>query len=353
MNHAGRHFAFILAFACIVLLCAGTLAEQAELTISASGPSNDGTVTATVRYDGDAQIAGAQFAIGYDADALELVKTQNGSVSKGGLTAVNDEQAGRVIYVWSVLAGSKPSGELLILTFKVRDGASGETAIVWDDSAIATMVIDADLNSIPCERTGAAVELGGSPANPEDTANPANPANTQTASQPEAGATPGETQAANTTAAGEGQATPSMPRPDTGITLNKGETADLAQTIGTEAGKSYVWTSSNGRVANVDENGVVTALENGESTISAISEDGTEVFDVTVSVGENTPESAEQADASVTGGPQADDSAKAGNTQIEILEGSRQNRSLLWITAGAAAVAMTAAAVWILVKKRK
>ena len=82
--------------------------------------------------------------------------------------------------------------------------------------------------------------------------------------------------------------------PVTGITLNKnelalmpGDTATLIATIKPDNAdtKTVIWTSSNLAVATVDDNGLVTAIATGETTITIHTQDGNKTATCTVTVG--------------------------------------------------------------------
>lgn len=326
----------------ILALSPAALADQEKLGISASEPAGDGTVTVTVSYEGNAKIAGIQFAITYDDTMLELVRTKSGSITKGGLSAVNDEQSGAVIYVWSALSAGKPSGDILILTFRVKDGASGTTDIEWNDSLIAPMLIDDDLKDVACTRTGATLALGG-----QTTSVPGSPQPSLSA-RPTASQNPAASPGVNQTKGG--QDTPA-PAQDTDYSLDAGETLDLTGSVGIEAGKAYVWSSSNERVATVDENGVVTAHESGETVISAIREDSSEVLEASVSV--NEPETADMQPPQSSPDEHASGDSE-GDIEIEALEGVA-DRSWIWLAAAGVAAfgAIGSVIYWLLGKSRR
>lgn len=79
-----------------------------------------------------------------------------------------------------------------------------------------------------------------------------------------------------------------------GVTLDKtevsltkaGETAQLTVTVAPEdaANKKVTWTSSNPKVATVDENGKVTAVGSGTCTITATTEDGAKAAECKITV---------------------------------------------------------------------
>ncbi len=339
LSYTGR--AFVLFLLLILAFAPTAFADQEKLGISASEPADDGTVTVTISYEGSAKIAGIQFAITYDDTMLGLVRTKNGSITKGGLSAVNDEQSGAVIYVWSALSAGKPSGDILILTFQIKDGASGTTGIEWNDSLIAPMLIDDELKDVACTRTGATIALGG-----QTTSMPGSPQPSLSA-RPTASQNPAASPGVNQTKGGRDTPAPAQ---DTDYSLEAGETLDLMGSAGIEAGKIYVWSSSNERVATVDENGVVTAHGSGETVISAIREDSSEVLEVSVSVSE--PDAVDTQPPQSSSGEHAGSDSE-GEIEIEAVEGV-SDRSWIWLAAaGVAAIGAIGTVVYWLLRKSK
>lgn len=83
----------------------------------------------------------------------------------------------------------------------------------------------------------------------------------------------------------------------TGITLDKsklemkkGESLNLVATItpSTATNKNVTWTSSNEKVATVSKEGIITAIEEGTTTITVTTEDGNKVAKCEVTVGAKT-----------------------------------------------------------------
>lgn len=250
-----KKVALALAFAALLLISTLALADDTCIEINNGTLNEDGTITVTVSLSGGTPVAGAQFALSYDADKLELVSTKNGATVSGGISATNDEDEGSVVFIWSTLMGSKQPGELLLLTFRPKDGAAGSVEIKLDDERTQTMVIDEELNELEYSVQNAVIELGGvSAPTPEQTANAAEPISPI-----------------------------ATPAPSADISMGVGESAAV-----TPQGSGYVFSSSNERVATVDENGNITAHEDGEVTITAISEDGSVVEETTVFVGEQS-----------------------------------------------------------------
>lgn len=253
MSRAKRMLAALVA-AAVLLMGTAALAEDTKINISAGEVDADGTITVTVSLAGGTGVAGAQFALDYDETMLELVKVKNGAIVSGGISATNDEEPGSVIFIWSTLMGSKQPGELLKLTFRPKDGAHGSTEIKLDNALTETMIIDEELNELAYTEGSATLELASAANAPAPTAAP------EQSAQP--------TQAPAATA-----------NPDADVTM------DIGQNTTISGGSGTIWSSSNERVATVDQSGNVTAHAEGEAVIYAISEDGTSVTETVVSVG--------------------------------------------------------------------
>ena len=250
MSRAKRILAALVA-AAVLLMGTAALAEDTKINISAGEAGADGTITVTISLSGDTSVAGAQLALDYDETMLELVNVKNGAIVSGGISATNDEEPGSVIFIWSTLMGSKQPGELLKLTFRPKEGAHGSTEIKLDNALTETMIIDEELNELAYTEGSATLELASATNTPAPTAAPE-----QSAQAPAATA-----------------------NPDADVTM------DIGQNTTISGGSGTIWSSSNERVATVDQSGSVTAHAEGEAVIYAISEDGTSVTETVVSVG--------------------------------------------------------------------
>lgn len=272
MNKLKRIITALLA-AAVLFTGAVAFAEDTNINISAAEPNEDGTITVTISLQGGENVAGAQFALEYDDSVLELVKTKNGAMTSGGLTATNDQNSGSVIFVWAAIMGSKEPGELLKLTFRPKDGASGSTEIKLDKEASEIIIVNEDLNELTFSESSAEISLGAS-----------------------AGAdTQGETAAP--------VSTPEPGASDADISIQVGQSTSVAGE--TETG--IVWSSGNDRIATVDENGNITALAEGETVIYGVSEDGSSVTETTIYV---------------AAGETADTADTAGTTETETIVGN-------------------------------
>ena len=301
MSRAKRILAALVA-AAVLLMGTAALAEDTKITISAGEAGADGTITVTVSLSGGTSVAGAQLALDYDETMLELVNVKNGAIVSGGISATNDEEPGSVIFIWSTLMGSKQPGELLKLTFRPKEGAHGSTEIKLDNALTETMIIDEELNELAYTEGSATLELASN--TPAPTAAPE--------------------QSAQTTQAPAATANP-----------NADVTMDIGQNTTISGGSGTIWSSSNERVATVDQSGSVTAHAEGEAVIYAISEDGASVTETVVSVGsQQAAESpAPQTDAAQT------DAAQTDTAQVTVAETEDDGPSVwMWLLFAAAVI---------------
>lgn len=303
MSRAKRILAALVA-AAVLLMGPAALAEDTKINISAGEANADGTITVTVSLNGDTSVAGAQFALDYDETMLELVNAKNGAIVSGGISATNDEEPGSVIFIWSTIMGSKQPGELLKLTFRPKDGANGSTEIKLDNARTETMIIDEELNELAYTEGSAILELAFAANTPAPTAAP------EQSAQP--------TQAPAATA-----------DPDADVIM------DIGQNTTISGGSGTIWSSSNERVATVDQSGNVTAHAEGETVIYAISEDGTSVTETVVSVG--SQQTTQNTAASPT--PQTEAAMQTDTAQVTVAETESDGPSVwMWLLFAAAVI---------------
>lgn len=314
MSRAKRILAALVA-AAVLLMGPAALAEDTKINISAGEANADGTITVTVSLSGDTSVAGAQFALDYDETMLELVNVKNGAIVSGGISATNDEEPGSVIFIWSTIMGSKQPGELLKLTFRSKDGAHGSTEIKLDNARTETMIIDEELNELAYTEGSAILELASAANTPAPTAAP------EQSAQP--------TQAPAATA-----------DPDADVTM------DIGQNTTISGGSGTIWSSSNERVATVDQSGNVTAHAEGETVIYAISEDGTSVTETVVSVG--SQQTTQNTAASPT--PQTEAPMQTDTAQVTVAETESDGPSVWKWLLFAAAVITGIASIYLAIR---
>lgn len=301
MSRAKRILAALVA-AAVLLMGTAALAEDTKINISAGEAGADGTITVTISLSGDTSVAGAQLALDYDETMLELVNVKNGAIVSGGISATNDEEPGSVIFIWSTLMGSKQPGELLKLTFRPKDGAHGSTEIKLDNALTETMIIDEELNELAYTEGSATLELASATNTPAPTAAPE-----QSTQAPAATANP-----------------------------NADVTMDIGQNTTISGGSGTIWSSSNERVATVDQSGNVTAHAEGETVIYAISEDGTSVTETVVSVGS---QQVAESPAPQTDAPVQTDAAQTDAAQVTVAETEDDGPSVwMWLLFAAAVI---------------
>lgn len=307
MSRAKRILA-ALAAAAVLLMGTAALAEDTKINISAGEAGADGTITVTISLSGDTSVAGAQFALDYDETMLELVNVKNGAIVSGGISATNDEEPGSVIFIWSTLMGSKQPGELLKLTFRPKEGAHGSTEIKLDNALTETMIIDEELNELAYTEGSATLELASATNTPAPTAAPE-----QSTQAPAATANP-----------------------------NADVTMDIGQNTTISGGSGTIWSSSNERVATVDQSGSVTAHAEGEAVIYAISEDGTSVTETVVSVGSQQ--------AAESPAPQTDAPVQTDAAQVTVAETEDDGPSVWMWLLFAAAVTAGAVSIYLAIR---
>lgn len=307
MSRAKRILAALVA-AAVLLMGTAALAEDTKINISAGEAGADGTITVTVSLSGDTSVAGAQLALDYDETMLELVNVKNGAIVSGGISATNDEEPGSVIFIWSSLMGSKQPGELLKLTFRPKEGAHGSTEIKLDNALTETMIIDEELNELAYTEGSATLELASATNTPAPTAAPE-----QSTQAPAATANP-----------------------------NADVTMDIGQNTTISGGSGTIWSSSNERVATVDQSGSVTAHAEGEAVIYAISEDGTSVTETVVSVGSQQ--------AAESPAPQTDAPVQTDAAQVTVAETEDDGPSVWMWLLFAAAVTAGAVSIYLAIR---
>lgn len=307
MSGAKRILAALVA-AAVLLMGTAALAEDTKINISAGEAGADGTITVTVSLSGGTSVAGAQLALDYDETMLELVNVKNGAIVSGGISATNDEEPGSVIFIWSTLMGSKQPGELLKLTFRPKEGAHGSTEIKLDNALTETMIIDEELNELAYTEGSATLELASATNTPAPTAAPE-----QSTQAPAATANP-----------------------------NADVTMDIGQNTTISGGSGTIWSSSNERVATVDQSGSVTAHAEGEAVIYAISEDGTSVTETVVSVGSQQ--------AAESPAPQTDAPVQTDAAQVTVAETEDDGPSVWMWLLFAAAVTAGAVSIYLAIR---
>lgn len=111
---------------------------------------------------------------------------------------------------------------------------------------------------------------------------------------------------------------------------------DIGQNTTISGGSGTIWSSSNERVATVDQSGSVTAHAEGEAVIYAISEDGASVTETVVSVGS---QQAAESPAPQTDAPVQTDAAQTDAAQVTVAETEDDGPSVwMWLLFAAAVI---------------
>ena len=338
------------------LLPAYAAAEGPELLCTAGTVGKDGVCDVAVELVNAEGISMMQFSLLYDPERLAFLGSELGTVFTGGLApTLNTLQSGEIVLSWDSLSPLQSDGTVLLLHMRLlgegpaavtfagdddvvfaRDdfqplpvdcrGCVIEKRIFTEDSPTET-VAEPSPSAVP-ESIGTqkdyaqptpAVEPApvdhtppadqqttavlASPDVQEISAMPESAAPTQATAKPAQTTHPSsDTQAQSAVQAVEGTVLPaaqdSLPQESTagGLTMTEsslvfdpGETKTLAVK---EDDASVYWSSSDERVATVDESGNVTAHEGGTAIITASSEDGTAYASSTVTV--NAPAETEE-----------------------------------------------------------
>ncbi len=140
-------------------------------------------------------------------------------------------------------------------------------------------------------------------------------------------------------AAATTQAPAATANPDADVTM------DIGQNTTISGGSGTIWSSSNERVATVDQSGSVTAHAEGEAVIYAISEDGASVTETVVSVGS---QQAAESPAPQTDAPVQADAAQTDAAQVTVAETEDDGPSV-W-AAFAAAVITGIASIYLAIR---
>lgn len=114
-----------------LVLCVSAFA-QSDAALKVDTALADGTLTVTLSAPAGSSLATFETVLNYDAEKLELTDVVYGA---GDMTTQNTETAGKVhlLMVWQDT--QEDAATLATVTFKVKDGAKGETAISFTDTA--------------------------------------------------------------------------------------------------------------------------------------------------------------------------------------------------------------------------
>ncbi len=146
-----------------LVLCVSAFA-QSDTALKVDTALADGTLTVTLSSPAGSSLATFETVLNYDAEKLELTDIV---YSAGDMTTKNTETVGKahLLMVWQNT--QEEASTLATVTFKVKDGAKGETAISFTDTA-ATDGSDAPIAVSFEESNTFSVKLTDAPPTDED-----------------------------------------------------------------------------------------------------------------------------------------------------------------------------------------
>lgn len=233
-------FLFLLAITATVGIIYASASDVPKLSISDNLTAERGdTVSFDVVLENDKEFNGVEFGVLYDKDTFELVDADYITLDNGFTIPVEDE--GNLVYSFALLEGkANYSGRLVTITLKVKDDAqAGEHAITFYNAYMSTGESDDEEYVLEGESGSIFVDV---------------PVQNVSLVQDS-------------------------------FTLEKGTTDNIEidySPSDTTTAKNYSFTSNNNDIVTVDEDGVMSAVGNGSTTIDV--EAFGETFEVNVTV---------------------------------------------------------------------
>lgn len=128
-----------LCLVCMLLIpCFAAESVQASVETTLA----DGTLTVMLKIPANTDLATFASTLNYDTEKLELGEVTYGA---GDLNMSNTENAGLVKLSMIWVSSQQTEATLVTVTFKVKDGATGKTALTFTDT-LATDSADAELD---------------------------------------------------------------------------------------------------------------------------------------------------------------------------------------------------------------
>ena len=233
-------FLFLLVITATAGIIYASASDVPKLSISDNLTAERGdTVSFDVVLENDKEFNGVEFGVLYDKDTFELVDTDYITLDNGFTIPVEDE--GDLVYSFALLEGKvNYSGRLVTITLKVKDDAqAGEHAITFYNAYMSTGESDDEEYVLEGESGSIFVDV---------------PVQNVSLVQDS-------------------------------FTLEKGTTDNIEidySPSDTTTAKNYSFTSNNNDIVTVDEDGVMSAVGNGSTTIDV--EAFGETFEVDVTV---------------------------------------------------------------------
>ena len=305
----------LLAAMILGLLPAYAAAEGPELLCTVGTVGENGICDVAVELVNAEGIAMMQFSLRYDPEKLAFLGSELGTVFTGGLApTLNTLNSGEIVLSWDSLSPLQSDGTILLLHMRLLGAESATLYFGGDDDLVFARddfepidvsctgctidrpIAAATTVTTPSEHTSVSetpTQVAGPPvviitSAAQVTAAPAfvTPIHTPVSvtESPTGTAAPGAQTEATPAVFLSPDETQSLTMQDEQITIAPGQTQKIEVV---EDKTNLFWSSSDERVATVDENGNVTAHESGTAIITASSEDGTAYASSTVTV--NTP----------------------------------------------------------------
>ena len=269
-----RSFCLLFSVVLILLLALSAYAEEGFFLDTAL--KDDGTVEVEVSYYGDKKPIVAQFTVDFDENQLDCVEAFSGNALKGVTAPTINVTDGKIYFVWDSLKASS-EGTFLKMTFKGKNEKVSNAEIGFDTE---DNFIFADENYSPlCQADkipqAVKVNLGvqdesGAPSEKEPEVEPVEKPKEKPEEQEETGYNQGFAMEENKSE------------------MALGERKVLNITDGVRKEEKLVWSSSNEKVATVNENGEIVAVAPGKAIITVTSEDGTKESTCVITVTEGS-----------------------------------------------------------------
>lgn len=272
-----RSLISVLIALCVILTCS-VVANAASASVSASASKSNVTagdvITVNVNLNSSSGISGIDFTLTYNSAHLEY---QNSSVGSAGsafntMKAVN--KSGSTIkgaFLNADGSSASKTGTLATVTFKVI-----ATSKVSSPVSLSSTATDADANSVSVSASGINLNIAAkeTPTVKPTAVTTTKPTTTKPTTTKPTTTKPTTTKAETTTqpeTTTEGESTTKIIATET-IAVKKGNVYQLAKPSAMSGKVTY--SSSKTSVATVSDSGVITTVDKGMTTITAVSENG-------------------------------------------------------------------------------
>lgn len=151
---------FCILFAALLAVMPVLAAPSAAAVTASSASAKPGeTVTVTVSMADNPGLASWLMDVSWDGDALQLEGIGQGSAFSSGIFLSNPGESSAKV-TWCAATDSSSSGEMFTLTFKVKDGASGNYPVTVTCSEQNT--VNVKEQKVPVKTVSGSVSVTGS-----------------------------------------------------------------------------------------------------------------------------------------------------------------------------------------------